>query len=143
MNDLTYVQERFVNYIEKIMQSNKLSHSYLIELGDFSLEFPLVLLFVKMILCPESVNKVTDLNCNRCNSCRLIDENSFPEMYNSFYSAIEEKRNDFVLVRIENYESDKEFIDKYYKIYKTYTYRYYKNTITSYDFTVYLMVPLE
>ncbi len=73
----------------------------------------------------------------------LFDENSFPEMYNSFYSAIEEKRNDFVLVRIENYESDKEFIDKYYKIYKTYTYRYYKNTITSYDFTVYLMVPLE
>ena len=80
MNDLTYVQERFVNYIEKIMQSNKLSHSYLIELGDFSLEFPLVLLFVKMILCPESVNKVTDLNCNRCNSCRLIDENSFPDL---------------------------------------------------------------
>lgn len=80
MNDLTYVQERFVNYIEKIMQSNKLSHSYLIELGDFSLEFPLVLLFVKMVLCPESVNKVTDLNCNHCNSCRLIDENSFPDL---------------------------------------------------------------
>lgn len=80
MNDLTYVQERFVNYIEKIMQSNKLSHSYLIELGDFSLEFPLVLLFVKMILCPESVNKVKDLNCNRCNSCRLIYENSFPDL---------------------------------------------------------------
>ena len=36
MNDLTYVQERFVNYIEKIMQSNKLSHSYLIESGEFS-----------------------------------------------------------------------------------------------------------
>ena len=80
MNDLTYVQERFVNYIEKIMQSNKLSHSYLIELGDFSLEFPLVLLFVKMILCTESVNKVADLNCNRCNGCRLIDENSFPDL---------------------------------------------------------------
>ena len=51
MNDLTYIQEKFVNYIEKIIQSNKLSHSYLIELGDFSLDFPLVLLFVKMILC--------------------------------------------------------------------------------------------
>lgn len=80
MNELTYVQERFVSYIEKIMQSNKLSHSYLIELGDFSLEFPLVLLFIKMILCPESVNKVVDLNCNHCNSCRLIDENSFPDL---------------------------------------------------------------
>lgn len=80
MNDLTYVQERFVDYIEKIMQSNKLSHSYLIELGDFSLEFPFVLLFIKMILCTESVNKVAELDCNRCNSCRLIDEKSFPDL---------------------------------------------------------------
>lgn len=80
MNDLTYVQERFINYIEKIMQSNKLSHSYLIELGDFSLEFPLVLLFVKMILCSENVNKVKKLDCNHCNNCKLIDENSFPDL---------------------------------------------------------------
>lgn len=80
MNDLTYVQERFINYIEKIMQSNKLSHSYLIELGDFSLNFPFVLLFVKMILCSETVNDIENLNCNRCNNCKLIDENSFPDL---------------------------------------------------------------
>ncbi len=80
MNDLTYVQERFINYIEKIMQSKKLSHSYLIELGDFSLNFPFVLLFVKMILCSETVNDIENLNCNRCNNCKLIDENSFPDL---------------------------------------------------------------
>ena len=80
MNDLTYIQEKFVNYIEKIIQSNKLSHSYLIELGDFSLDFPLVLLFVKMILCSEMVDDVENLNCNRCNTCKLIDENSFPDL---------------------------------------------------------------
>lgn len=80
MNDLTYIQEKFVNYIEKIIQSNKLSHSYLIELGDFSLDFPLVLLFVKMILCSEMVADVENLNCNRCNTCKLIDENSFPDL---------------------------------------------------------------
>ena len=80
MNDLTYIQEKFVNYIEKIIQSNKLSHSYLIELGDFSLDFPFVLLFVKMILCSEMVDDVENLNCNRCNTCKLIDENSFPDL---------------------------------------------------------------
>lgn len=80
MNDLTYIQKKFVNYIEKIIQSNKLSHSYLIELGDFSLDFPLVLLFVKMILCSEMVADVENLNCNRCNTCKLIDENSFPDL---------------------------------------------------------------
>ena len=81
MNDLTYVQERFINYIERIMQSDKLSHSYLLELGDFSLEFPLVLLFIKMILCPESVKKAKKLNCNHCSNCQLIDENSFPDLH--------------------------------------------------------------
>ena len=80
MNDLTYVQQRFINYTEKIMQSNKLSHSYLIELGDYSLEFPLVLLFVKMILCPKYINVATNLNCHYCNNCRLIDQNAFPDL---------------------------------------------------------------
>ena len=40
MNDLTYIQKKFIDYIEIIMKSNKLSHSYLIELGDSSLDFP-------------------------------------------------------------------------------------------------------
>ncbi len=73
----------------------------------------------------------------------LYDEDSFPEMYNAFYEAIEQKRNDFVLVRDENYEEDKEFLDQYYQIYKEYSYRYYRDTINSYNFTVYLMIPIQ
>lgn len=80
MNDLTYVQKKFINYIETIMQSNKLSHSYLIELGDSSLEFPFVLSFVKMIVCPKNVTKVDSLDCGQCSTCRFIDENSFLDL---------------------------------------------------------------
>lgn len=80
MNDLTYIQQRFVNYIETIIKTDKLSHSYLIELGDVSLDYPFVLLFVKMILCPHSVSNIDDLNCNRCNTCQLIDEGNFPDL---------------------------------------------------------------
>ena len=80
MNDLTYIQQRFVNYIETIIKTDKLSHSYLIELGDVSLDYPFVLLFVKMILCPHPVSNIDGLNCNRCNTCQLIDEGIFPDL---------------------------------------------------------------
>ena len=79
MNNLTDIQNKFVSYIEKIMMSNKLSHAYLIEMEDSSIEFPLVLLFVKMILCPLEINKCDKLNCSKCNVCRLIDEKKFPD----------------------------------------------------------------
>lgn len=80
MNDLTYIQQRFVNYIETIIKTDKLSHSYLIELGDVSLDYPFALLFVKMILCPHLVSNIDGLNCNRCNTCQLIDEGNFPDL---------------------------------------------------------------
>ena len=80
MNDLTYIQQRFVNYIETIIKTDKLSHSYLIELGGVSLDYPFVLLFVKMILCPHLVSNIDGLNCNRCNTCQLIDEGNFPDL---------------------------------------------------------------
>ena len=80
MNDMTYIQKKFIEYIETIMKSDKLSHSYLIELGDSSLDFPFILLFVKMILCSESISSVDCLDCNRCNVCKLIDENNFPDL---------------------------------------------------------------
>ena len=79
MSNLTDIQNKFVSYIEKIMMSNKLSHAYLIEMEDSSTEFPLVLLFVKMILCPLEINKCDKLNCSKCNVCRLIDEKNFPD----------------------------------------------------------------
>lgn len=79
MNNLTDIQNKFVSYIEKIMMSNKLSHAYLIEMEDSSTEFPLVLLFVKMILCPLEINKCDKLDCSKCNVCRLIDEKNFPD----------------------------------------------------------------
>lgn len=80
MDELTYVQKRFIDYIETIMYSNKLSHAYLVEIGDTSLEFPFILLFIKLILCPKSISKVDKLNCNCCNICKLIDSDNFPDL---------------------------------------------------------------
>ena len=79
MDNLTEIQKRFVDYIEKIMNSNKLSHAYLIETEDTSLEFPLILMFVKLILCPKNFVECKMLNCGQCNNCKLIDSNNFPD----------------------------------------------------------------
>mgnify|MGYP005789497473 FL=1 len=73
----------------------------------------------------------------------LFEEENFPEMYGSFREAIEQQRNDFVLIKDENYNDEKKFIDQYYQIYKEYSYTYYKNTNTSYILTIYLMTPVN
>jgi len=80
MNELTYIQQKFISYIETIMNSDKLSHAYLIEMGDSDMDFPFVLQFVKMILCPKSISEYEKINCNQCNVCKLIDENNFPDL---------------------------------------------------------------
>ena len=33
-----------------------------------------------MILCPHPVSNIDGLNCNRCNTCQLIDEGNFPDL---------------------------------------------------------------
>lgn len=80
MNELTYIQQKFISYIETIMNSDKLSHAYLIELGDSDIDFPFVLQFVKMILCPKAICDYKKMNCGQCNVCKLIDENNFPDL---------------------------------------------------------------
>lgn len=79
MNDLTYIQKKFVDYVETVIKSEKLSHAYLIEIGDSSEEFPFILSFIKMILCPEAVSDANCLNCGKCNVCKLLDENNYPD----------------------------------------------------------------
>lgn len=99
MNDLTCTQKQFVSYVEAIMYSNKLSHSYLIEVGDSLLEFPFVLSFVKMILCPEEVKKVSNLNCSHCNVCRLIENGNFPDLEIIESEGAQIKKNQLVSLK--------------------------------------------
>lgn len=101
MNDLTDIQKKFINYTEIILSSNRLSHSYLIEMGDSSLEFPLVLLFVKMILCPKNVYKCQNLNCQDCNVCQLIDEGVFPDLEVIEADGVQIKKNQLLNLKEE------------------------------------------
>ena len=69
----------FINFIEKTVSYNTVSHAYLIEISDYDKDFPLIVLFVKLLLCKNSINHVSKLNCKKCNICNLVDTNNYPD----------------------------------------------------------------
>ena len=71
----------FYNYVENTIKSNHLSHAYLIELSNYDEDYKSVLDFVKMILCKNNITDYKNLNCNKCNICSLVDDNSYPDLY--------------------------------------------------------------
>ena len=80
MDEIVDYNEKFVGVIENIISFNKLSHAYIIELNDYDSDYLLVEAFVKLILCKNNVKKVSDLNCNKCEICRLVDDGNYPDV---------------------------------------------------------------
>lgn len=71
----------FVFQVDKIVQSNMISHAYIIQVKNYEEDFLLVKMFIKVILCNEK-KKVNDItSCNLCNVCSLIDSNNYPDLY--------------------------------------------------------------
>lgn len=80
MDELNKNQKQFINVIEKIIMFDKISHSYLIEIDDYDINYNLVISFVKLMLCKEKIKKINELNCNRCNICNLVDNHNYPDL---------------------------------------------------------------
>ena len=80
MDEIVDYNEKFVGVIENIISFNKLSHAYIIEVNDYDSDYLLVEAFVKLILCENNVKKVSDLNCNKCEICRLVDDGNYPDV---------------------------------------------------------------
>lgn len=79
--DNRYVKNsQFSEFIQKVVEFNKVSHAYLIEVDDYEESFPIVLSFVKLILCSHNCKKIERLNCDKCNTCKLIDDNNYPDL---------------------------------------------------------------
>lgn len=81
MKESSYSSSNFVFQVDKIVQSNMISHAYIIQVKNYEEDFLLVKLFVKAILCNEK-KKVNDIHsCNLCNVCNLIDSDNYPDLY--------------------------------------------------------------
>lgn len=52
------VKQKYIDYINMVIKSNRISHAYLIEIDDYDNDFIYVINFVKMILCNISYDDV-------------------------------------------------------------------------------------
>jgi len=71
------IVKNYINYIDKIISNNKVSHAYLFEINDYDKDFKYILDFVKMILCNISYEEISSSDNNIIN---LIDSNNYPDI---------------------------------------------------------------
>lgn len=70
-------QPLFYEEIVNSIRNNKISHAYMIETNNYKEKDDLIMSFIKMLFC-ENHNTNLD-NCNQCNVCKLIDNNSLSD----------------------------------------------------------------
>ena len=77
MDKLSVVKKNYIDYINKIIENNKVSHAYLIEINDYDTDKKYIFDFIKMILCDISYEKLEKENNNIIN---LIDDDNYPDI---------------------------------------------------------------
>lgn len=77
MKNLSVVKSNYIDYINKIISNNHLSHSYLIEVGNYDDDLKFVYDFIKMILCNMTYN---ELSSSDNKIIKLIDSDNYPDL---------------------------------------------------------------
>lgn len=77
MDKLSVVKKNYIDYINKIIENNKVSHAYLIEINDYDTDKEYIFSFIKMILCDIPYEKLEKENNNIIN---LIDDDNYPDI---------------------------------------------------------------
>lgn len=76
LGNLSLNKNNFFDFTNRIILNSKLSHAYLIEVGDYDLDFKFVLYFVKMIVSNCKYEEVVSDD----NISIMIDNNSYPDL---------------------------------------------------------------
>ncbi|MBR5370245.1 MAG: hypothetical protein IK137_02960 [Bacilli bacterium] len=77
MDKLSVVKKNYIDYINKIIENNKVSHAYLIEINDYDADKKYIFDFIKMIICNITYEKLEKENNN---IIKLIDNNDYPDI---------------------------------------------------------------
>ncbi len=75
MEELSSGKINFFNVVDKFIETEKISHAYLIEIDDYDCDFQCILDFIKMLFCKCKFN---DLKENYL--CKAIDNNTYPDL---------------------------------------------------------------
>lgn len=73
-------KKNFFEIINRLINFNKVSHAYLIEVDNYDEDFKYILDFVKLILCTNADKSVDGLNCSRCKTCNFIDDGNYLDL---------------------------------------------------------------
>lgn len=76
MDNISVVKKNYIDYINKIIKNNKVSHAYLIELNNYEDDMKYIFDFIKMIICNIEYSDLDKEN----NIIRLIDDNNYPDI---------------------------------------------------------------
>ena len=98
-------KQNFINYLD----NNMFSHAYLFEVSNYDDDYSFILKFVKLLFCNN--NKFSELDCNKCNICSLIDQNMFPDLYVIRPDGNEIKKEQ--LINLEREFSNTSIVSKY------------------------------
>lgn len=77
MDKLSVVKKNYIDYINKIIENNKVSHAYLVEINDYDTDKKYIFDFIKMILCDISYGNLEKENNN---IIKLIDDDNYPDI---------------------------------------------------------------
>lgn len=71
------IKEKFINYVNGIIDNDRVSHAYIIEVDNYDSDLFFVYSFIKMILSNESFETINNSNDKIFN---LIDEKNYPDI---------------------------------------------------------------
>ena len=77
MKEKSFVKKNYIDYVNKIIKNDKVSHCYLVEIDNYDDDLKYVYDFIKMILCKISYEKLQDSDNN---IIKLIDSGNYPDI---------------------------------------------------------------
>ena len=78
MSEKNFIKKNFINYVNKIVEKNKIYHAYLIEVDNYDLDMKYVYNFIKMILLNCTYDEIIKSN-NKI--VKLIDKNEYSDLF--------------------------------------------------------------
>ena len=77
MRNLSIVKKKFFDYLDHIIENNKISHAYIIEIDNYNQDMVDIYDFVKMILFNKKHNELEQVNDG---IIQFIDNNMYPDI---------------------------------------------------------------
>ena len=77
MRNLSIVKKKFFDYLDHIIENNKISHAYIIEIDNYDQDMVDIYDFVKMILFSKKHNELEQVNEG---IIQFIDNNMYPDI---------------------------------------------------------------